>query len=209
MAKYQQGFPVNENGEIVTTSGVGTRNVTGTLPIDSIPVDNTGSMLFAPPFMESWKVVSKSAAPAVVTGTTTETAATTITIPSGVMRTNSVLRVKVFARINTAGDAGNKSYTIRFGGTGGMVASTQIYAAGDTIPGVISFECYVFNRNSLSSQICGLRNTYTGTGRTTSQGDMVATTHDTSGDTFIYLCLDPSNVADVMTLEGYIVEVLQ
>lgn len=209
MSKYQQGFPINENGEIVTTTGSGTRNIIGSLPIDQIPVTNTGEFLFAPPLMESWKVISKSGAPSVVTGTTVETAAATITVASGTMKNNSVLRVKVFARINTAGDASNKSYTVRFGGTGGMVASTQIYAAGDAVAGVISFECYIFNRNSLTSQIAGLRNTYTGTGRTTVQGDMVTTTYDTSGDTFIYLCLDPSNVADVMTLEGYIVEVLQ
>ena len=37
MAKYQQGFPVNENGEIVVS---GTNQaVVGTLPIDMLPID--------------------------------------------------------------------------------------------------------------------------------------------------------------------------
>lgn len=41
MAKYQQGFPVNENGEIVVSSGNGGNTVSSTLPIDHIPVDDT------------------------------------------------------------------------------------------------------------------------------------------------------------------------
>ena len=41
MAKYQQGFPVNENGEIVVSSGNGGNTVSGTLPIDHISVDDT------------------------------------------------------------------------------------------------------------------------------------------------------------------------
>ena len=41
MAKYQQGFPVNENGEIVVSSGNGGNTVSSTLPIDQIPVDDT------------------------------------------------------------------------------------------------------------------------------------------------------------------------
>lgn len=32
MTKYQQGFPVNENGEVVTANGSGTRTIVGTLP---------------------------------------------------------------------------------------------------------------------------------------------------------------------------------
>ena len=45
MAKYQQGFPVNENGEIVTSTGSGSRNITGVLPIDQLAVSNTGECL--------------------------------------------------------------------------------------------------------------------------------------------------------------------
>lgn len=208
MAKYQQGFPVNENGEIVTTTGSGSRNITGTLPIDQLSVNNTGECLFAPPQMESWKVVSKSGAAAVVTGTTTETAAVTVTIPAGLMKENSILRVKAFGKISTAADAVNKSYTVRFGGTGGIGTSSQIYAAGDTVTGVISFECSLFNRNSLTSQVAGLRNTFTGTGRTTSQADLVSTSVNTAQDSFVYICLDPANVGDVMSIEAYSVEVL-
>jgi hypothetical protein len=42
MAKYQQGFPVNENGEIVV-SGTN-QNVVGVLPIDVLPVDDSGGL---------------------------------------------------------------------------------------------------------------------------------------------------------------------
>lgn len=42
MTKYQQGFPVNENGEIVLS---GTNQaVVGTLPIDMLPVDDNGGL---------------------------------------------------------------------------------------------------------------------------------------------------------------------
>lgn len=41
MAKFANGLPVNELGEVVVTSGVGSSNIVGTLPPDLIPVDNT------------------------------------------------------------------------------------------------------------------------------------------------------------------------
>lgn len=41
MAKFQQGFPVNENGEIIVSSGSGSSNIVGSLPIDQIPVDES------------------------------------------------------------------------------------------------------------------------------------------------------------------------
>ena len=42
MAKYQQGFPVNEDGEIVV-SGTN-QSVVGVLPIDMLPVDDSGGL---------------------------------------------------------------------------------------------------------------------------------------------------------------------
>lgn len=208
MGNICNGWPVNELDEIVVETGTGTRNIVGFLPQDQIPTSTSGNLLLAPPVRNSWQVVSKSGAAAVVTGTTVETPAVTVTIPAGLMKTNSELKIKCFGRISTAGDASNKSYTVRFGGTGGIGASSQIFAAGDTVTGVISFECTLFNRNSLTSQIAGLRNSFSGTGRTTSQGDLATTSYDTAQDTFIYICLDPSNVADVMTIEAYSIEVL-
>lgn len=44
MAKYQQGFPVNENGEIVTTTGSGSKNINSILPIDFVPADNNNKI---------------------------------------------------------------------------------------------------------------------------------------------------------------------
>ena len=34
MSKFSNGFPVNENGEVVTANGSGTRTIIGTLPTD-------------------------------------------------------------------------------------------------------------------------------------------------------------------------------
>jgi len=46
MAKFSNGFPVNENGEIVVSSGSGSSNIVGTLPTDATPVDSiTGGLL--------------------------------------------------------------------------------------------------------------------------------------------------------------------
>lgn len=209
MANFSNGFPVNSKSEVVTSNGSGDRVIVGTLTTDQLPVNSSGEFLLAPPLMETWRCVSKSGASSTVTGTTAETAAVTVNIPAGLMKVNSVIRVKALGRISTAVDAVNKSYTVRFGGTGGFGVSSQIFAAGDAQTGVISFECYIFNRNSLTSQISGLRNVFSGTGRTTSQGDLVTSTYDTAGDTYVYICLDPANVGDVMVIESYIVEVLQ
>ena len=44
MAKYQQGFPVNENGEIVTTTGSGSRNISSILPIDFVSTDDNNKV---------------------------------------------------------------------------------------------------------------------------------------------------------------------
>lgn len=45
MPYYTQQFPVNELGEIVTTAGVGSTTVSGSLPVDYIPTDVAGRML--------------------------------------------------------------------------------------------------------------------------------------------------------------------
>ncbi len=43
MSTYQQGFPVNAAGEIVIGSGAGNSTVTGTLPVDMMPIDPTNN----------------------------------------------------------------------------------------------------------------------------------------------------------------------
>lgn len=45
MSKFSQGLPVNELGEIVVSSGSGSSNIVGTVPINAIPVDSaTGGL---------------------------------------------------------------------------------------------------------------------------------------------------------------------
>lgn len=45
MSKFSQGLPVNELGEIVVSSGVGSSNIVGTVPVNAIPVDSiTGGL---------------------------------------------------------------------------------------------------------------------------------------------------------------------
>ena len=118
MAKYQQGFPVNENGEIVTTSGVGTRNVTGVLPIDSVPVDINGNMLLAPQAKFS-QVIASNYNPAVRSSVGDATDANyvtlaTINVPANVMGSNGQLKIYFFGTSTTTG---TKTFAVDVGGS--------------------------------------------------------------------------------------------
>jgi len=207
MAKFANGFPVNSKSEVVTSNGSGDRTIVGTLTTDQLPVNSNGEFLLAPPLMETWRCVSKSGASATVTGTTAETAAATILIPGGLLKENSILKITACMRVQTAADAGNKSYTMRFGGLGGFAGSQQFFAAGVTTTDTTLFTGHIFCRNSKTAQLGGLRNSYAGIGHA-SASDLAAMTYDTNSNTYIYICCDPGNVGDVMVLESYIVEVV-
>lgn len=200
-------WPINENNEIVTSVGTGSRNVSGYLSQDQIPVATDGSLKLAPPVRKSWEVLDNSGASATVTGTTAETAAAIILIPGGLLKENSILKITACMRVQTAADAGNKSYTMRFGGLGGFAGSQQFFAAGVTTTDATLFTGHIFCRNSKTAQLGGLRNNYAGIGHA-SATDLVAMTYDTNSNTYIYICCDPGNVGDVMVLESYIVEVV-
>jgi hypothetical protein len=118
MAKYQQGFPVNENGEIVTSTGSGSRNITGVLPIDQLAVSDTGECLFAPQAKFS-QVIASNYNPAVrlSVGDATDTnfvTLATINVPANVMGPNGQLKIYFFGTSTTTG---TKTFAIDVGGS--------------------------------------------------------------------------------------------
>jgi len=207
MTTFQNVWPINENNEIITDIGTGTRTIVGQVAQDLIPVTSNGGVALAPPLYAQWGTISKSGASSTITGTTAETAAATILIPGGLLKENSILKITACMRVQTAADAGNKSYTMRFGGLGGFAGSQQFFAAGVTTTDTTLFTGHIFCRNSKTAQLGGLRNSYAGIGHA-SASDLVAMTYDTNSNTYIYICCDPGNVGDVMVLESYIVEVV-
>ena len=155
-----------------------------------------------------WETVFCSGSVAQVTGTTAETATHQILIPGGYLAANSRIRVVFIGRIQTAGDATNKSFYVRFGDTTGVAAATAYYQAGDSVVDTMHAEANLFCRGT-AAQIGGLRNTYAGMGRTNSAADIVSMAYDTSADRMLYVSVKPGHAGDVMNIEGLHVEVLR
>lgn len=155
-----------------------------------------------------WETIFCSGSVVQVTGTTAETATHQILIPGGYLAANSRIRVVFAGRIQTAGDATNKSFYIRFGDTTGIGAASAFYQAGDTAVDTIHAEANLFCRGT-NAQVGGLRNSFGGFGRTTSAADLVAMTYDTSADRMLYVSVKPGHASDIMNIEALHVEVLR
>ena len=70
MGNICNGWPVNENNEIVTEVGTGNRNITGFLPQDQIPVSGSGGVLMVIPENIVTQFSSPSSGAFSVTGNT-------------------------------------------------------------------------------------------------------------------------------------------
>ena len=70
MGNICNGWPVNENNEIVTEVGTGNRNITGFLPQDQIPVSGSGGVLMVTPEQVVSQFASPSSGAFSVTGNT-------------------------------------------------------------------------------------------------------------------------------------------
>jgi hypothetical protein len=120
MAKYQQGFPVNENGEIVV-SGTN-QSVVGVLPIDMLPVDDSGGLKLgnvATLATDAGGAVqtlvcraSPASGVATVTGTTTEQFFELVDI-SGLLKTND--SIVIDSTIGYTGSTNAKTITYYIG----------------------------------------------------------------------------------------------
>lgn len=203
MAKYQQGFPVNENGEVVTANGSGTRTIVGTLPTDQLPVNSNGEFVLAPQTMRS-QIIASNYNPVVRTsvGDSTDTnyvTLATIPVPGNSMGANGYLLVSA---LMTSTVTGTKTLAIDFGGQN--VGAPGLTGSQVTLGCLIRIN----NAGSVSSQktFNGV-NPYSGA----SNNSIVTTTINTAVGSNIVLKVKwaaPAGAAgaDNITLIGYTVE---
>ena len=151
----------------------------------------------------TWRVLAASAVAASVTGTTTETALATITLPGGAMGTNGILRVtSIFSYTNSAN---NKNIRMRLGGSG--LSGTQLQNVTVSSTSGIMLQRVMQNRNAQNSQVLGASATNTSYG--TFGAAPITSGVDTSSDQPIVLSGQLSNSGETLTLESYVIEVQQ
>ena len=148
-------------------------------------------------------MLAASAVAASVTGTTTETALATITLPGGAMGANGILRVtSIFSYTNSAN---NKNIRMRLGGSG--LSGTQLQNVTVSSTSGIMLQRVMQNRNAQNSQVLGASATNTSYG--TFGAAPITSGVDTSSDQPIVLSGQLSNSGETLTLESYVIEVQQ
>lgn len=144
-------------------------------------------------------VLGKSGAAAALTGSTSETALATVTIPANTIGANGLIRVSSLWTMTTS--ANNKTPRIRLGGIGGTV----IFSTVATTIATFRLETLLIAANATNAQntqSLSARGTdllITSSGNTASAVDMTA-----SQDLVISGQL--ANSGETMTLLGYVVE---
>lgn len=169
MANFSNGLPVNELGEVVVTSGVGSSNIVGTLPPDLIPVDNiTGGiklnkvaqlvtdagvtrLSYGAGIVPGAAVVVANFSPVVRSsvGNATDTnfvTLATFSVPGGLLGPNGWL--EIFFNASSNSNALTKSFAVDIGGNniGAPALSPSQVSLGWTN--------YIFNTASELSQKC-------------------------------------------------------
>ena len=139
-----------------------------------------------------------------VTGTTSETALATITIPGGAMGANGVLRIT--ALWTFTGSTNSKTFRVRMGGIGGTAFLNSATTTATNV--ILSSHTIVYNANSQSAQKSYVANSASNGpfGFTTSAANTGAI--DTSADWSLVISGQLANTGETITLEHYIVEVL-
>lgn len=131
-----------------------------------------------------------------LTGTVTETAMATVTIPAGAMGLNGGLQIRSVWTVTNS--ANNKSLRARLGG----MAGTQFLAAGVTTVVVASDQRTIRNRNSAASQITSYTSTST-TSLGNSSNSATTGTVDTSAAQDLVFTGQLTNTGETITLESY------
>lgn len=142
-------------------------------------------------------LLARSAVAASVTGTTSETALATITIPAGVMGLNGQLRVTALWAGTSS--ANQKTYRIRFGGV-------LYYAGAVTNGSQVQNFVMVRNRNAANAQV-GFSNIATAIGTTANAN--TTSSIDTSAATTVSISAQLVSAAETGTLDSYTVELLR
>jgi hypothetical protein len=155
------------------------------------------SVFQAPPKSQG-AILAQSGVQASLTGTLTETALATITIPANAMGANGSVRITTLWSNNNSGNI--KTQRVRFS----SISGTAILAANQTT-NVYSKDVREFhNRNATNSQVYS---SATGTGGWGAGAGAVATmSEDTTAATTIVISGQLANTGDNMALEHYRVE---
>lgn len=144
--------------------------------------------------------VWQSAVAVPVTGTTTETALGTVTIPANAIGANG--RVRVTGLWSYTNSANSKTLRVRYSSISGTICITV--APTTTASARISVE--IANRNAANSQICNNYEAQGGFGAATTA--VVTAAVDTTADTTVVLTGQLSNTGETITLESYVIELI-
>lgn len=144
-------------------------------------------------------VVGQSAVAVSHTGSTSETALATVTIPAGAMGANG--RLRILTTWSTTNDASNKTYRVRLGGIGGTAFTAAVSASLASMKLLTE----IANRNAANSQVGGPAN-YSGLGG--SGAAVVTAAINTASAQDIVITGELADSADTITLESYCIEVL-
>lgn len=147
----------------------------------------------------AFALLAKSAVAASITGTLTETALGTITVPASTIGVNGQIRVSAYWSCTNS--ANNKTMRVRLGGIAGSVCFSTVQTTGN----LVKAEIVIANRNSASSQLL------TATAARPTDG-LVTTTMptpiavDTGASQDLVISGQLANTGEIITLEGYNVE---
>lgn len=137
-----------------------------------------------------------------VTGTTTETAYVTISIPAGAMRANGWIEVETSWTVTNS--ANNKTPRIRFGGAAGTV----YYGPTLTTAGSVGAITRIRNRGVTNSQI-GFASASLQGGNGQSAVAHVTSSVDTTAAVDLVISGQLANSAETITLESYVVRLFR
>lgn len=148
----------------------------------------------------TWRVLAASAVASSVTGTTTETALATITLPGGAMGPNGVARIT--SNWSYTNSANSKTVRYRLGASG--VSGTAMLQASVTTTATHVLQRTIHNRNAQNSQLSSAIATQTSWNSSANANATAAI--DTSSDQPIVLSGQLTNTGETVTLESYVVE---
>ncbi len=135
-----------------------------------------------------------------LTGSTSETAFVTVSIPANAMGANGTLRItSIFSHNNSAG---TKTQRIRLGG----ISGTIFQANAPTATQSSRIQCQISNRNATNSQVSPAT---INVGFGSVNAATVTAAIDTTSAQDLVISGQLSNGADNMALEAYIIEILK
>lgn len=150
----------------------------------------------------SLALLGKSGAASSITGTLTETALATITIPGNTIGVNGLIRVTaLWSYPNTAN---TKTFKVRLGG----ISGTTLFSTTASTFTVMKSYTDILNRNSASSQVA--MSIYArGTDGLVTTGGAITGAVDTTVSQDLVISAQLGNTGETITLEGYVAEYIK